>query len=94
LLRIARCRIVNAFGLSLPLELRNLLLRLDKLGVVTLPLPALGEPFGLLGGLLAVDRGAVARVTADALDALGRTEEAKALREQYGVTSSDEPKPS
>jgi hypothetical protein len=94
LLRIARCRIVNAFGLSIPLELRNLLLRLDKLGVVTLPLPALGEPFGLLGGLLAVDRGAVARVTADALDALGRTEEAKALREQYGVTSSDEPKPS
>jgi hypothetical protein len=35
-----------------------------------------------------------ARVTAEALDALGRTEEAKALRERYGVTSSDEPKPS
>jgi hypothetical protein len=35
-----------------------------------------------------------ARVTADALDTLGRTEEAKALREQYGVTSSDEAKPS
>ena len=35
-----------------------------------------------------------ARVTADALDALGRTEEAKALRENYGVTSSDEAKPS
>ena len=35
-----------------------------------------------------------ARVTADALDALGRTEEANALREQYGVTSSDAPKPS
>jgi hypothetical protein len=35
-----------------------------------------------------------ARVTADALDALGRAEEAKALREQYGVTSSDETKPS
>jgi hypothetical protein len=34
-----------------------------------------------------------ARVTADALDALGRAEEAKALREQYGVTSSDDPKP-
>jgi tetratricopeptide (TPR) repeat protein len=34
-----------------------------------------------------------ARVTADALDALGRTEEAKALRERYGVTSSDDPKP-
>jgi hypothetical protein len=31
------------------------------------------------------------RVTADALDALGRTEEAKALRERYGVTSSAEP---
>ena len=31
-----------------------------------------------------------ARVTADALDALGRTEEAKALQEQYRVTSSDE----
>jgi hypothetical protein len=29
-----------------------------------------------------------ARVTADALNALGRTEEAKALRERYGVTSS------
>lgn len=27
-----------------------------------------------------------ARVTADALEALGRTDEAKALREQYGVT--------
>jgi hypothetical protein len=35
-----------------------------------------------------------ARVTADALDALGRTEDAKALREQYGVASSDDPKPS
>jgi len=34
-----------------------------------------------------------ARVTADALDAIGRTEEAKGLRERYGVTSSDEPKP-
>src|SRR6516162_10764350 len=33
----------------------------------------------------------IARVTADALDALSRTDEAKALREQYGVTSSDEP---
>jgi hypothetical protein len=28
------------------------------------------------------------------LDALGRTEEAKALRERYGVTSSDDLKPS
>jgi hypothetical protein len=27
-----------------------------------------------------------ARITADALHALGRTEEAKALRERYGVT--------
>jgi tetratricopeptide (TPR) repeat protein len=35
-----------------------------------------------------------ARVTADALDALGRTEEAKEVRDRYGVTSSDEPKPS
>jgi tetratricopeptide (TPR) repeat protein len=35
-----------------------------------------------------------ARVTADALEALGRTEEAKALRERYGVASSDDPKPS
>jgi len=35
-----------------------------------------------------------ARVTADALDALGRTEEAKALRERYGVASSDDNKPS
>ena len=36
-----------------------------------------------------------ARVTADALDALGRTEEAKALRERYGVARSDDhPKPS
>jgi hypothetical protein len=32
--------------------------------------------------------------TLSALSALGRTEEAKALREQYGVTSSDAPKPS
>ena len=31
-----------------------------------------------------------ARVTADALDAVGRTEEAKALRQTYGVTSSGE----
>jgi hypothetical protein len=30
-----------------------------------------------------------ARVTADALDALGRTEEAKALRERYGLTGSE-----
>jgi hypothetical protein len=28
------------------------------------------------------------RVTADAPDALGRTEEAKALRERYGIASS------
>jgi tetratricopeptide (TPR) repeat protein len=35
-----------------------------------------------------------ARATADALDALSRTEEAKALRERYGVTSSDSPEPS
>jgi hypothetical protein len=28
-----------------------------------------------------------ARVTADALDALGRTEEAKALRERYGLAA-------
>jgi hypothetical protein len=34
-----------------------------------------------------------ARVTANALDALGRTGEAKELRERYGVTSSDDPKP-
>jgi hypothetical protein len=34
------------------------------------------------------------RVNADVLDALRRTEEAKALRERYGVTSSDEPKSS
>jgi hypothetical protein len=32
-----------------------------------------------------------ARVTADALDALGRTEEAKALRERYGVTVPQKP---
>lgn len=32
-----------------------------------------------------------ARVTADAL---GRTEEAKTLRERYGVASSEDPKPS
>jgi tetratricopeptide (TPR) repeat protein len=35
-----------------------------------------------------------ARVTADALDALGRTEEAKALRERYGVTGPEKPKSS
>jgi Tetratricopeptide repeat len=32
-----------------------------------------------------------ARVTADALDALGRTEEAKALRARYGVTEPEKP---
>jgi tetratricopeptide (TPR) repeat protein len=32
-----------------------------------------------------------ARVTADALDALGRTEEAKALRERYGVAEPEKP---
>jgi hypothetical protein len=32
------------------------------------------------------------RVTADTLDPLARTEEAKALREKYGVASSDDPK--
>jgi tetratricopeptide (TPR) repeat protein len=35
-----------------------------------------------------------ARVTADALDALGRAEEAKALRERYGVTEPETPKAS
>jgi tetratricopeptide (TPR) repeat protein len=35
-----------------------------------------------------------ARVTADALDALGRTEEAKALRERYGVVEPENPKSS
>jgi tetratricopeptide (TPR) repeat protein len=33
-----------------------------------------------------------ARITADALDALGRAEEAKALRERYGVTQPEKPK--
>ena len=33
-----------------------------------------------------------ARVTADALDALGCAEEAKALREGYGVTEPESPK--
>jgi hypothetical protein len=32
-----------------------------------------------------------ARVTADALDALGRAEEAKELRERYGVTPPENP---
>jgi hypothetical protein len=35
-----------------------------------------------------------ARVTADALDAFGRTEDAKALRERYGLTELEEPKSS
>jgi tetratricopeptide (TPR) repeat protein len=35
-----------------------------------------------------------ARVTAGALDALGRAEEAQAMRERYGVMSSEDPKPS
>ena len=35
-----------------------------------------------------------ARVTADALDALGRTGEAKALRERYGVAETGNPSPS
>jgi tetratricopeptide (TPR) repeat protein len=35
-----------------------------------------------------------ARVTADALDALGRAEEAKALREKYGLAATEEPKAS
>jgi hypothetical protein len=35
-----------------------------------------------------------ARATADALDALGRTDEAKALREKYGITELEKPKPS
>jgi hypothetical protein len=33
-----------------------------------------------------------ARVTADACDALGRIEEAKALRERHGVAGSDDAK--
>jgi tetratricopeptide (TPR) repeat protein len=35
-----------------------------------------------------------ARVTADALDAPGRTDEAKALREKYGITEAEKPKDS
>jgi len=35
-----------------------------------------------------------ATFTAEALDALGRPEEAKSLREQYGVTRSGDPDPS
>jgi len=35
-----------------------------------------------------------ARVTADALDALGSTEEAKAIRARYGLTELEEPKSS
>jgi hypothetical protein len=35
-----------------------------------------------------------ARVTADALDALGRAEEAKALRERFGLTEPEKPKSS
>ena len=33
-----------------------------------------------------------ARVTADALDALGRAEEAKVLREKYGITEAEKAK--
>jgi hypothetical protein len=33
-----------------------------------------------------------ARVTADELDALGRADEAKALRERYGITEPEKPK--
>jgi len=33
-----------------------------------------------------------AHLAADALNALGRTEEAKALRERYGLTGSEDPK--
>jgi hypothetical protein len=32
-----------------------------------------------------------ARVTADALDALGRAQEAKVLRERYGVAEPEKP---
>jgi hypothetical protein len=35
-----------------------------------------------------------AHTTADALDALGRTEEAKALRERYGLAEPENPKSS
>lgn len=35
-----------------------------------------------------------ARVTADALDALGRNDEAKALRERYGLTPPEKPQSS
>ena len=35
-----------------------------------------------------------ARITADALDALVRTEEAKALRERYSLMEADKPKSS
>ena len=35
-----------------------------------------------------------ARVTADALEALGRTEDAKALRERYGLTPPETPQSS
>ena len=35
----------------------------------------------------------IAHVTADALNALGRIEEAKALRDKYGVTEAEKPKP-
>jgi hypothetical protein len=34
-----------------------------------------------------------ARVTADALDALGRAAEAKELRERYGIAEPDKPRP-
>jgi hypothetical protein len=44
-------------------------------------------------GSVAASRARSPTFFADALDALGRTEEAKALRDRYGVTSFDDPKP-
>ena len=59
---------------------------------------AMGHPTEALAlgaaALTSLHRQEGARVTADALDALGRSEEAKALRERYGVTEPEKPKSS
>src|SRR5262249_22436136 len=78
-------------------EMHNLARLALKVGqptdAFTLGQTALDEHDEVLGRNHALTKDS-ARVTADALYALGRAEEAKALRERYGVTSADEPKSS
>ena len=76
-------------------NLSRLLLRISRpIEALTLGETALSSFEKVLGKSHKFTKDEGARVTAAALDALGRTDEAKVLRERYGLGTVEGPKPS